>query len=176
MTEPNSPGSQHNHIPIPWRRVKIDSSTCSDAPNANNKKGPRMQYSATEIPQVEGLTSMAQAYTVFRTHLVGLLGEQGERLGTESFIRPYHIVSGDPEGACEDIVANLAEHDPRLEDLDQEDDEYESLHATALDDLPGIFSVYEGTLLEAPELPALYKEGFLGEPLYWAKSNAAALA
>lgn len=55
------------------------------------------------------------------------------------------------EAALEGAIEELAEDDPRLDDLSFEDDEYETERACALDDVDGLFEVFEGDHRPLPE-------------------------
>jgi len=113
-------------------------------------------------------------FTVFCRTRVGILGEDGQRLGTEEREARYTMPARDAVNAVGDLIASFADDDPRLDDLTPEDDEYESEYASALDDVVGIFAAYEGDLTDRPDTDPLYEEGSLGDPTHWERKKPAA--
>lgn len=113
-------------------------------------------------------------FTIFRRTRVGILGPDGSRQGTEEREERYTLPARDATNAVGDLIASFADDDPRLDDLTPDDDEYESEHASALDDVVGIFAAYAGELTERPEANPLYEEGYLGDPTHWERKKPAA--
>jgi len=116
----------------------------------------------------------APIFTIFRRTCVGILGENGERLGTEEREARFTVPGRDANSVVGDLIENFADDDPRLDDLTPDDDEYSSEHMAALDDVVGIFAAYEGDLTDRPDADPLYEEGSLGDPTHWERKKPAA--
>lgn len=106
----------------------------------------------------------AKEFTVFRRTKVGLLDDDGNKMGSTVEETVHHVPSRDAETAVEDLISAFADDDESLNDIEPDDDEYDSLHAMAMDDLDGEFAAYEGRLTERPETPPLHEDGEMADP------------
>ena len=112
-------------------------------------------------------------FTVFRTITIGLLDKDRKRIGTMQEEEFYHVPGEDPQKACYDLYESLADDSDSLDGLEPDDEDYEHLLQMAIDDLQGLFVVYQGKLEIRPETPPLFEEGEPSRPLYWKQVSPA---
>lgn len=117
------------------------------------------------MPELQPPYPAAKVFTIFRETLIKIVDENRSPMGTERQEEIYSLTGGTAHGAVEEIVTNLAEAEERMEDISDDDPDYEIELSMARDDVAGEFFVYEGKLTERPDTPPLYEEGYIGAPV-----------